>query len=547
MMHFWYFRSRSERVWPQTSVLFLGALSLVLGCGGPDVVPELAPENSELWGEHGERWDPAGRLPDFSYAGYHAGEDPIPEVPVVASVADFGAVGDGETDDSEAFLRAIEETGQGAILIPPGRYVITRPLLIRKSGIVLRGASRDETVLFFPQTLREAIGKGKDGGPHGWSWGGAWIWLNADRKRGDSNGPVWERGRSLGKVAEPAERGDSSIVLTDATGIEPGQLVRLVQRESDGSLSLTLHEGERLKGRCSVSRPGHQLINWVVTVTRVDGRRVHFDRSLRVPVRAEWQAELFEAIPPVEEVGIERLTIEFALREYPGHHKEPGSNAISFGSAYNSWVRDVAIVNFDNGIHYWYARQCTVENVVFGGRGGHYALSLGGAQDSLATRFLLQTRSLHDTSIANLANGNVLSWGQGIEINFDHHRGASFQNLYSNIDVGGTGRQWHSSYTKSGHYSAAHETFWNIRPTVETKRLPTFPAMNLIGPITASRRASPKWWGAWVEPIEALQPVDLHRAQLARRLGRPLAELPAMPRPLPAGVGGFEPKLPASR
>ena len=33
---------------------------------------------SSLWGRAGEKWMATGRLPDFSYAGYHAGEKTIP-------------------------------------------------------------------------------------------------------------------------------------------------------------------------------------------------------------------------------------------------------------------------------------------------------------------------------------------------------------------------------------------------------------------------------------------------------------------------------------
>ena len=105
--------------------------------------------------------------------------------------------------------------------------------------------------------------------------------------------------------------------------------------------------------------------------------------------------------------------------------------AISLGQTYNSWVRDVAILNADNGIFFWYARYCTAENIVIAGRGGHYGFNLGGAQDSLVTRFRIENRSVHDTSFSNMANGNVYSWGKGRNINFDHHRGASFQNLSS--------------------------------------------------------------------------------------------------------------------
>ena len=86
------------------------------------------------------------------------------------------------------------------------------------------------------------------------------------------------------------------------------------------------------------------------------------------------------------------------------------------------WVRDVAILNADNGIFFWYARYCTAENIVIAGRGGHYGFNLGGAQDCLVTRFSIENKSVHDTSLSNMANGNVYSWGQGLEINFDHHR-----------------------------------------------------------------------------------------------------------------------------
>lgn len=53
-------------------------------------------QTSTLWGRDGEAWSPTGRLPDFSRAGYHSGEKPLPNVPRAASVLDFGAKGDGQ-------------------------------------------------------------------------------------------------------------------------------------------------------------------------------------------------------------------------------------------------------------------------------------------------------------------------------------------------------------------------------------------------------------------------------------------------------------------
>jgi hypothetical protein len=93
------------------------------------------PRSSGLWGDHGEKWIPKSRLPDFSFAGYHFGEDPLPRLAVAANVRDFGARGDGKHDDTQAFIRAIEETESGAVLVPAGRYVISDILWIKKPNL----------------------------------------------------------------------------------------------------------------------------------------------------------------------------------------------------------------------------------------------------------------------------------------------------------------------------------------------------------------------------------------------------------------------------
>ena len=527
---------RAMRTSNAICLAFIGlAFGVLTGCAAPELGP--VPENtSALWGTEGERWDPAGRLPDFSHAGYHEGDIEIPDVPVVANVKDFGAVGDGVTDDSRAFQKAIEATSNGALLIPAGRYVITWPLLLSKSNIVLRGESRDSTVLYFPTTLKKVFRKGKDGGPTGWSWGGAWIWANPDFERGDSNAPVWDEGRRLAEVTKIAPKGQTWIKVSDTRGIEPEQMVRLVQHESDGSLTLAMHAGQPLGGKCIIDMPGFQVINWLLKVTRVEGKKVHFDRPLRLDVKPEWKAQLFEAVIEVEEVGIENMTLEFPVRPYPGHHNEHGMNAISLGQTFNSWVRDVAILNSDNGIFFWYARYATAESIVIAGRGGHYAFNLGGAQDSLVTRFRIENRSVHDTSFSNMANGNVYSWGKGRNINFDHHRGAAFQNLSSRIHVGLPNRQWSSSHTRTGHYTAAYETYWNILPRAETRRLESWPAQNIIGRIKLVKTATPEWYDLWAEPIDDLEPEDLHLAQWHRRTGKPIPPRPRLPKSLPDGL-----------
>jgi hypothetical protein len=440
------------------------------------------------------------------------GEVPIPDPPVVAEVSDYGAVGDGVADDTEAFERALAEAGEGAIFVPPGRYRVTRPLEIRRSNRVLRGAGRDETVLFFPRPLFEVLGRGRHGGPWGWSWGGAFLRVIGE----------FEEGPELARVTAPARRGQHRVRVSSTEHISAGQWVRVVQTESDGSLSDHLHAGCTFVGTCTIAEPGFRSMDWVVRVERVEGRSLDFGRPLRLDLRPEWSPRIYPFLPSVEDVGIEHLTVEFPTTPKPTHHKDRGYNAIELQRVFNGWVRNVRVVNFDNAIHFWYSRYVTGRELLLEGRGGHYGLGMGGSQDSLMTRFTLRNISFHDLSLANLANGCVFSRGRGPHMNFDHHRGAAYENLFSKLQVGDSWenyRLWKCSDTRSGHFTAARETFWNIRPQAKKNFIPLWPQINVIGPVIQMRRERSDLDGMkpWIESIRP-RPADLHSAQLARRL-----------------------------
>jgi hypothetical protein len=67
------------------------------------------------------------------------------------NVNDYGAVGDGVTDDRRAIqsaLDAIPYTSGGKIYLPPGTYKVNAPINIRKSNISFVGAGATETTLF---------------------------------------------------------------------------------------------------------------------------------------------------------------------------------------------------------------------------------------------------------------------------------------------------------------------------------------------------------------------------------------------------------------
>ena len=472
---------------------------------------------SELWGEAGEKWSPQSRLPDFSRAGYHNGGRLIPDVPVVTNVMDFGAVGDGQADDTEAFRNAIEATADGAILIPEGRFVITGTLKIRKRGVVLRGMGPDKTILFMPKSLQQLLpsdGYTALGVPKlKYSFGGAFVEVRGN------DGLV-----EIGKVLRPSKRGDTFIDCANARSATSGDWIQL-RMIRDADLGRHLHAGLDA-GDDTLARP--RSIEWVARVVRADAERITLDRPLRLDARPEWQAVLHHYRPTVEEVGIENLTFEFPGVPKKKHLLEEGFNAIQFGDVFNSWVRNVRFVDADMGLKVGGARFFQGENLEFieskrTGRTGHHAIwVVGNSQECLFQNFRFETTYVHDLTVEGFAHGNVFRNGSGRSINLDHHRNGPYENLFTNLDVGDPGRLWRSSGRGDrGPHSAARTTVWNIRhdggEVYGPRRLAKmWPQVNVIG--VAGYEEDKTEDAQWIEPLpEGVTPEDLCEAQLRKR------------------------------
>jgi hypothetical protein len=107
-----------------------------------------------------EDWQPGfaddeGRfLHDFSYAGYHAGEQAIPDsiVGVERSVLEFGADPSGALDSTSAIqatIDAVAQAGGGVVAIPFGSYRCDDLLSVTTSNLVIRGAGPEQTFVWF--------------------------------------------------------------------------------------------------------------------------------------------------------------------------------------------------------------------------------------------------------------------------------------------------------------------------------------------------------------------------------------------------------------
>jgi Pectate lyase superfamily protein len=475
---------------------------------------------STLWGTNGESWQADGRLPDFSFAGYHRGEAPLPDVATGVSVMDFGARGDGVTDDTSAFRTALARAN-GAVEVPPGRYVIKNILEIQHSGIVLRGAGPDKTTLFFPKPLhaiRPSWSKTTTGRRTSeYSWAGGFVWF-----RGRANAQV------LADVVADARRGDTELELSKTKNLRTGQQIEIFEKDNrDNSLAVELYSGDA--GNIT-NLLGSTHASIVCRITRIETNRIYFDRPLRFAVERQWHPQIRRFEPTVTGSGVENLCLEFPDVPYPGHFNESGYNGIAFSDVADCWARHVVISNADSGI-FAGGRFCTITDVTIDcGRAadtnsrctGHHGVDFTG-EDNLFTGFDYRTRFIHDISVEHCAAGNVIAGGRGVDLCLDHHVCAPYENLFVDLDAGAGTRLWSCGGGSAlGKHSGARETFWNIRAASPQKLPPEDfgpPSMNFIALQTdlPSETDSTNRWLESIPPNE-IAPADLHAAQLAARL-----------------------------
>ncbi|RYX80906.1 hypothetical protein EON83_26550 [bacterium] len=473
-------------------------------------------DTSQLWGRNGAVWSAQGRIPDYSFAGYHSGDAPIPTVEVKGNVRDFGAKGDGVSDDTEAFKRAIAATNDGALLIPAGRYLLSDMLTIGKSNLVLRGEGAEKTVLFFSKSLEEikpAPTKNTGGTPtSNYSWSGGLIRVEGK-----------QTGAEVGVVKTRAARGTQVIELEAApTGLKSGQKIEIRQTDADNNTLLQhLYAGQTGDTR-EVTKTHTSFVS---RVERIQGNKLWLQRTLRTDISPQWKATVRVFAPSVTEVGIEDLGFDFPRKPYRGHFTEVGYNPLTFPGAADCWARNLRIFNADSG-PFISGTFISVENVVFdadrtadkAGEQGHHGFTVG--TDTLFRGFDFRIKFVHDISAEDSAAGNVIADGKGVDLCFDSHKRFPHANLYTNIDIGKGNRMYSSGGGNAlGRNSAAWTTFWNIRAARPQAWPPTnyAPDMITLVGVQTDKPAQTDKEGRWFEPLTAVEPTNLYDAQMEWR------------------------------
>ena len=473
------------------------------------------PVVSSLWGVNGELWSPGSRLPLVAFAGYHEGRDPLPDVArVVANVLEFGAIGDGVFNDTTAFHDAIaaasaEVSAQnpGVLLVPAGEYVVDDQLHLAASGLVLRGEGRDKTRIRFTRGL---VGVGSGVIPGGDELRSKLLVMGGgyDDSGKLCTGVDWQQYNNAYSApldtAKLPKRGDFSLHLAAPLSAElknnivsQGYRIRLAQAVNYGEDTATpvfaanIYSGSNGDGSF-VPNPavGSGGAVWIsqqfVVEIGDDDQTLFLDRPLRFsPTDETMYGGVRIAVRnndsgcSTEEIGVEHLTIELPATDWLEHFGTEGQGGIDLLSD-NSWVRDVRLINADNGIE---LSKHTFNNTLTGIRisstraprrsgpaehrfdtYGHHGITVRG-RDQMARDFILDPgiSYVHDATIVN-CQGCVIMNGQADFMNMDHHRQGVYDSVWTEMQLGDSDRMWSSTGREmEGYNAAAFNTYWNIR------------------------------------------------------------------------------------
>lgn len=327
--------------------LALAMLPLAMSAQQPEAITV-----TEDYGIRYNAYSNGDRVPDYSFCGYMASDEAIPDLLADASVP-VVRVSPSDADDTGRIQDAIDYIGslpvlpngfRGVVLLERGRFVVGGSLYLRRSGVVIRGAGVGATEIFAAGNDRETLVKVK--GVHD---------------------PV-VRGRV--EIADGyVPVGASRLGLKDASGLAVGASVMVTRPSTAEWISLlrTDHIGDSADYRHWIWKPGDFDSVFERRVVAVDGNGITLDVPLPMSFDASYgggYVSRYEWNGRVDHIGIENLRL---VSEYDASRPRDEDHrwmAVTFDDAQDCWVRRVEAVHFvSSAVAVWdSARRITVED-----------------------------------------------------------------------------------------------------------------------------------------------------------------------------------------
>ena len=504
--------------------------------------------------------DNTGRfLHDFSYAGYHRGEQPIPRVRnniVDITKTPYLVDNTGKKDATASIQQALDDAGQrggGVVYLPAGSYKIdvsaakANALKINYSNVVLRGAGTGKTFIFNDNAnVREvAIIQAQP------LSGGDWL-------RPASNAV---------SITEDLLLPAQTIPVSSAQDFQVGDWV--VLRSDVTKEFITEHDMDML---WETSLVGTIFYRYITAINK-KANIIQVDAPTKYFLKKRDHARVYKVKPCLSEVGIEHFSIANRQSVLPGlgylefntkgtaAYEVHGSNMIMINSAVNCWIKDISTYRpeenkddihlVSSGILLQNSRFVTVDSCrfqrtqYFGEGGNGYMYILASNDCLIKDSFAAHARHNYDFKSMR-SNGNVVlrCRGENSTLASDFHMHLSMSNLFDNTTLNkdfleAKFRPWGTLPDMHG-YPTTQSVYWNTVGEAYPAKSPyvinseqfgwgyiigtSGPASDVKTSPTAGKikeyeyDSSPEDFMEGIGKGEHLMPKSLYLDQLARRL-----------------------------
>ena len=445
------------------------------------------------------------RIPDFSYCGYAASEEAIPDVAIkiVVPVSKGDATHRIQSAiDYVAALPADEKGFRGAVLLQKGNYRVDGQLKMLSSGIVLRGSGKETIV----------TGAGKDR-------------ETLIMVAGKNDKSIGEKIR-ITDAYVPVNA--TSFAVSDASLFAAGDTI-IIHRPSTLAWIKTLGTEHFGGGITSLGwKPGERDLFFERKIVAISNKSIQIDVPITTALDTAYGGATIAKLNwpgRIQKCGIENLTL---VSEYDSNNPKDEAHrwmAITMENVIDGWVRNVSFRHFAGSAVSVLesARRVTVEDckslVPVSEIGGQRRISFfTSGQQTLFQRCYAEN-GYHDFAVGYCApgpnafvqchssrpyqfSGTIDSWASGVLFDIVNVDGNAIR--FGNRGQDGNGAGW----------TAANSVLWQC----------TAARIDCERPPTANNYSFGSWaqfegYGYWESSNEQVQPRSLYYAQLSERLG----------------------------
>jgi hypothetical protein len=449
-------------------------------------------------------------IPDFSYCGYKASEQPIPvvNIKVVMPVTKGDATLRIQSALDYVAALPVDANGfRGAVLLQKGTYEVLGQLRITASGVVLRGSGINATTIVGAGTGRLALLK---------------IVGKNDISKEMFGGKIKEAYVPVGAMSFHV---DSSIAFKEHSD-------KIIIRRPSTQKWINTLGTEIFGGGISALgwKPGDRDLFFDRTITKIEGNTIYIDAPLTTALDTTYGSATFYFYNNnggrINNCGIENIKLISAFDKANPKDEDHRWNAINIENAEDCWVRQITFENFAGSAVSVLetSKRITVEDCIsknpvseIGGQRRYTFLTTGqqtlfqrcyaeNGYHDFATGFctpgpnaFVQCESVMPYSFS----GAIDSWSSGVLFDIVNIDGNALRFGNRGQDANGAG------------WTAANSVFWNC----------TAAKIDCYKPPTAQNWSFGSWAqfsgdGYWGESNNTINPRSLYYQQLKERLNK---------------------------